>query len=74
MLLKKGGKLRSSYSEQEENPEFWFNLKTLQVEVGKLSASPNRVGPFKTRQEASSALETLRRKSAEWNEADESNQ
>jgi hypothetical protein len=58
--------MSSVYSEKDEKPEFWFNLKTMKVEVGRLSAAPNRVGPFETEREARAALETLRVRSADW--------
>ena len=46
--------------------DFWFNTKTGQVEQGKLSAAPNRVGPFATRKEAERALETLTERAKRW--------
>jgi hypothetical protein len=58
--------MSSVYSEKDETPEYWFNLKTLKVEVGKQSAAEYRVGPFVTRAEAEAALETLRARSREW--------
>jgi hypothetical protein len=58
--------MSSVYSEKDEKPEFWFNLKTLKVEVGKKTAAPYRVGPFKTESEAKVALSTLRARSVEW--------
>lgn len=60
----------SVYSSQDEKPEFWFNLKTLRVEVGKKSPAPYRVGPFDTEAEARSALETIRKRSAQWSRED----
>ncbi|MFM2384869.1 MAG: hypothetical protein RL166_743 [Actinomycetota bacterium] len=51
--------------------EFWFNLKTGQVEFGKLSAASYRVGPFATESEARRALETLATRSQKWREDDE---
>ncbi|MEO0067477.1 MAG: hypothetical protein RJB63_602 [Actinomycetota bacterium] len=56
----------SVYSNKEQKPEFWFNLKTLKVEVGRKSAAPYRVGPFATEQEAKAALSTLAERSAKW--------
>jgi hypothetical protein len=58
--------MTSVYSEKDEKVEFWFNLKTLKVEVGLKSAAPFRVGPFDTRAEAEAALSTLRERSALW--------
>jgi hypothetical protein len=51
--------------------EYWFNLKTGLVEVGKQSAAPYRVGPFETEAEAAVALKTLAERSAKWREEDE---
>ncbi len=58
--------MTSVYSEKDETPEYWFNLKNLKVEVGKQSAADYRVGPFATRAEAAAALETLRARSRAW--------
>ncbi len=48
--------------------QFWYNLKTGQVEQGMVSPSVQRVGPFETREEAENALEILRANSAKWAE------
>lgn len=32
--------------------EYWFNTKTLQVEIGKQSLSLERIGPFDSLEEA----------------------
>lgn len=63
--------MSSVYSEKEEKPEFWFNLKTLEVEVGRKSAAPYRVGPFETKDEAKAALSTLKARSSEWSAEEE---
>lgn len=62
---------RSSYSEHDEHPEFWFNTKTGEVEVGLLSASGYRIGPFANRAEAERALDIVRER-AEKLRAEES--
>ena len=55
------------------NPEeFWFNLKTGQVEFGKLSAASYRVGPFATESEAWNALKLMADRSRKWNDEEES--
>jgi hypothetical protein len=46
--------------------EFWFNTKTGEVEEGRLSAAPYRVGPFKSKDEAERALELLAERSRLW--------
>ena len=54
------------------NPEeFWFNVKTGQVEFGKLSAAPYRIGPFATQVEARNALKLLADRSKAWSEEEE---
>lgn len=47
------------YSERDEKPQFWFNLRTRKVEVGPQSLSQDRIGPFKTETEARNALQTI---------------
>jgi hypothetical protein len=61
----------SGGGEDSARPEFWFNLKTLKVEVGLKSAAPYRVGPFRTREEAAKALELLRTRSESWRDEEE---
>ena len=51
--------------------EFWFNLKTNQVEEGKQSIAVYRVGPFKTREDAEQALQILAKKAKDWRDDDE---
>jgi hypothetical protein len=63
--------MTSVYSDKEAKPEFWFNLKTLKVEVGRKSAAPYRVGPFETEQEAKAALSTLAERSSQWRAEEE---
>jgi hypothetical protein len=63
--------MSSVYSEKEEKPEFWFNLRSLKVEVGLKAAAPDRVGPFATEAEAKNALATLRARSSEWSAEEE---
>ena len=48
--------------------QFWYNMKTGEVEQGFQSPAPDRVGPFETRAEAERALEILRANSAKWAE------
>jgi hypothetical protein len=53
-----------------QQQEYWFNLKTKQVEVGKQSAAIYRVGPFATRQEAEQAEKLLAERAAAWRKED----
>lgn len=48
--------------------EFWFNLKTKEVEFGKLTAASYRVGPFRTEDEARNALKLIAERTKTWNE------
>lgn len=48
-----------AYSEQDETPQFWFNLKTRKVEIGPQSLSQDRIGPFLTEEDARNALQTI---------------
>lgn len=61
----------SVYSKKDEHPEFWFNLKTLKVEVGKKSAAPYRVGPFATEGEAKHALDIIAKRNDQWRSDEE---
>lgn len=46
--------------------QFWYNMRTGEVERGFQSPSIDRVGPFATHREAEHALEKLRANSAKW--------
>jgi len=50
--------------------QFWFNPRTGEVEEGRLSAWGDRMGPYRTREEAERALETARERSEAWDEED----
>jgi hypothetical protein len=62
---------RSSQISEEHKAEYWFNTKTMSVEVGKQALALYRIGPFATREEAENALETLRSRSQAWTDEDE---
>ena len=53
---------------QDVEHQYWYNMKTGEVEQGYQSPAPDRVGPFETRAEAERALEILRANSAKWAE------
>ncbi|GAB3126082.1 SPOR domain-containing protein [Glaciibacter psychrotolerans] len=53
--------------------QFWYNMRTGEVEQGFVSPSADRVGPFATRNDAAHALEKLRANSAKWAEEDREN-
>jgi hypothetical protein len=52
--------------------EWWFNIKSGEVEFGRLSASAKRLGPFRTKLEAQNALKTLAERAAKIRKEDES--
>jgi len=62
-------------SEQDPRPqgattgtetEYWYNDRTGEVEVGPQSLAIDRIGPFRTREEAERALEIVAERAAEW--------
>ena len=65
-------RIRSSPITEENTQEFWFNTKTLQVEVGKQTLALYRIGPFKTRDEAERAYDILKARSQKWDEEEDS--
>ena len=50
--------------------EYWFNTKTRQVEEGHQSDWSNLLGPYPTREQAESALESAQQNTERWDEAD----
>jgi hypothetical protein len=53
-----------------EVAEFYYNLKTGEVEDGHQSTWTSLMGPYPTREEAEQALETARRRNEAWDEDD----
>lgn len=51
-------------------PEFWFNLRTKQVEEGRQSSWDDLMGPYATREEAAQALEIAKRRNEQADEDD----
>lgn len=62
--------METKSSEQNEEPQYWFNLKTLKVEKGLKSPAPHRVGPFSNSKDAGAALETIRARSKAWQDSE----
>ena len=46
--------------------EYWYNLKTGQVERGQQSAVTSLWGPFKTKEEAAHAMHRARQRNDAW--------
>lgn len=53
------------------NPKWWFNTKTGDVEFGKLSSAPNRLGPFESKEEAQRAELIVAERAARWKAEEE---
>lgn len=51
--------------------EYWFNVRTKQVEHGRQSHFTDLIGPYATREEAELALETAKSRNEAWEEEDE---
>ena len=62
---------RSQQISEDHKTEYWFNTKTMSVEVGKQALALYRIGPFETREEAENAFEILKARSKTWSEEDE---
>lgn len=53
-----------------EDEEYWYNRKTKSVDVGMLAPGPDRIGPFRTREEAERALEIVQERANAWADED----
>lgn len=49
--------------------QWYFNTKTEQPELGMLSLSSHRMGPYKTREDALEAWKIVKERNALWAEA-----
>jgi hypothetical protein len=63
--------MRSKQISEEHKTEYWFNTKTMSVEVGKQALALYRIGPFETKEDAENAFEILKSRSKTWSEEDE---
>jgi len=54
-----------------DEPQYWYNVRTGEVERGPKSLGLDRIGPFATAEEASRALEILTERGRKWTEEDE---
>jgi hypothetical protein len=50
--------------------QYWFNLKTHQVEEGPQSPGIDRAGPYASREEAAKAVATMRARTEAWDAED----
>ena len=49
-----------------DDDTYWYNTDTGEVEHGRISPAPERLGPFKTAEEAARAPEIVRERSRKW--------
>ncbi|HEY0186814.1 MAG TPA: SPOR domain-containing protein [Cellulomonas sp.] len=50
--------------------EYYYNVETGEVELGKVSSWTHLMGPYPTREAAQQALSTARARSAAWDQED----
>jgi len=53
---------------KDPHEQYWFNMRTHEVEHGRQSLASELVGPFDTAEEASHALEKLRENAKAWDD------
>jgi hypothetical protein len=62
---------RAVYGRLMEQPQFWYNTLTGQVETdADKGQGKDLMGPYSTREEAAQALDTARRRTEAWDEED----
>lgn len=57
---------KKDWGVDDSGDTYWFNDKTGEVEFGPQSMGIDRVGPFKTAEEAAHAKETLAERARQW--------
>jgi hypothetical protein len=51
-----------------DEPKYWFNIRTKQVEHGLKSSSEDRIGPFESAAEAANAEAIVKARAQAWAE------
>jgi hypothetical protein len=65
------GQVEVIYVAVMEQPQFWYNTRTGQVETDvDKGQGKDLMGPYGTREEAAQALESARRRTEAWDEED----
>lgn len=54
-----------------EPEAYWYNIETGEVEFGRKTRALNRIGPFRTAEEAARALQILRDRTKAWTSEEE---
>ncbi len=49
-----------------DDEQWWYNDRTGEVEHGPQSLGVDRIGPFRTREEAAHALDTIAARARDW--------
>lgn len=57
-------------SERSDEPQYWFNVRTGQVDEGHQRASKELLGPYATREQAQQALTTAAARTEAWDRED----
>lgn len=52
-------------------PQYWYNVKTSEVEEDAQSDWTQLIGPYHSREEAEQALEKVRQRNEDWDAQDE---
>jgi hypothetical protein len=52
-------------------PQYWYNVKTHEVEEDAMSDWTQLIGPYKTREDAEHALEKVHARNEAWEKGDE---
>ena len=62
---------RAVYGAVMEQPQFWFNTRTGQVETDEdKGQGKDLMGPYASREEAANALSSARQRTEAWDEED----
>lgn len=59
------------YVDPMANDQYWYNTLTQEVEKGRQSPSPYRLGPFASAEEAADAPAVVKRRAEAWAAEDE---
>ena len=61
---------KQDWGVDDSGMSYWYNTRTGQVEEGPQSLGIDRIGPFKTREEAENGPAKLQERAREWAEED----
>ncbi|MDO4251659.1 MAG: SPOR domain-containing protein [Rothia sp. (in: high G+C Gram-positive bacteria)] len=58
----------AEYAPGPQEPQYWYNLRTGQVEEGAQDIASHLWGPFASRAEAENALEIAKKRNEAWDQ------